>query len=313
MSSQNDNKELQQLLGYLRADNPGTEPQQSRAAAENRQQHLVQPPPHIKEALRQKIAARASAAKPPATNRGKLLSLPAGKHWYLAAAALLVAGIFVGGFLLRREQTPSILAFRQQPQLTIIALRSGQTLTDAGLTMVAAGKGAEILLRQGKKNHVYIQSGMVRIDIQKQLLAAEPWFHTPHATITREGTSFTVDITPAFTRIQLHEGRIGVYTYAGKEIRRQVIDAPATLELIQRSFAESEKPDFDKSESEIERLKNLPAHTTAAAEKPRKVHLTLKNGDSVSGIITKSDANFIYLENPRGSLKIPKNDIQEKN
>lgn len=313
MSSQNKKKDLQQLLGYLRSDNPDREPEHSRAAAENRQQNLVQPPPHIKEALRQKIAERSMAAASPNTKSGKILRIPTGKKWYLAAAALLIAGIFVGSFLLRKEQVTSILALNAQPQQTIITLRPGQTLTDAGLTMLATGKSAEVLLQRGKKNHIYIQSGMVRIDIQKQLLAAEPWFHTPHATITREGTSFTVDITQTFTRIHLHEGKIGVYTYAGKDIKKQVVDAPATVELIHRIFPESEKPDFQKVENEIERLKNLPTNTTTGTEKPRKVHLTLKNGDSVSGIITKSDANFIYLENPRGSLRIPKNDIQEKN
>ena len=299
MSSPNNNKELRELLGYLRSDHPAAQPQHSRVAAENRQQNLVQPPAHIKESLRQKIAARGQEAASQSSVRDKLGLLLTGRQWYLAAAALLIAGILVGSFLPRRNQTLPILAMNAQPQQSAITLRSGQMLTDAGLTVTAAAGGAQILLLKSKKDHIFIQSGGMRIETQGQLLAAEPWFHTPHATITREGTSFTLDVTASLTRIDLHEGKLGVYTYAGKEIRKQTVEAPAKIELIHRLFAETEKPDFNKIESEIEKARNPPAQNSLAAEKPRKVTLILNNGDSVSGTVSKSDATYIYLQNPR--------------
>lgn len=308
MSSQNNKDDLTNLLAYLRADNPDKE--MSPVAGANQKRNIAAPPPHVKEALRRKITERSKIAESERSQANAPLRFPAKRPWALAAAAMLIAGILAGFFWVQRQGAVTPFALSEQPQRSAFTLQAGQTLADSGLSVRASGQSAQIHLEKGKRNHIFVKAGSVQVDIRKQLLATEPWFHTPHATITREGTSFTLTVTPALTRITLSEGKIGIYEYAGPEIRKKVVDAPSTVDLVHKSPMETDKTDFGKLESEIDRLNNPSIQKTVTTQLPR-VTLILKNGDSVSGVIIKSDSTHIFLQNPRGTLKIPKSDIKE--
>ncbi|MFZ5630206.1 MAG: hypothetical protein ACOY5B_13830 [Spirochaetota bacterium] len=302
MSSQHKKTELHDLLTYLRAETPKSE---SGLAADNQYLQAKVPPPHIKEALRQKIAQRKTnlqllSGQRPKSNAWK---------WLGTVAAIAVTGVFVGIYLRNLQVAPTALQLAAQASRGKIALQAGQKLYDNALEITATSGTVALDVERSEKNHFFIPSGEIRVSLDHARLRTDAWIHTPHSTIITEGTSFTVRALPAATQVILHEGRIAVYSGMGKELSKQVFQAPATIEFAKPTFPPESAPDFSAMERNISSLgKKVTPHTAVA---PRKVTLLLKNGDSVTGIIVKSNASHVQIQSKHGLLTIEKNTIKE--
>ena len=200
-------------------------------------------------------AGGAARRRPPARRAGAgagALGLPQSvprrwARWITAAAAAVLIGV---GVLAWRA---GFLPFGAGAELATVSacsgacyvrsggletpLRSGRVLepTDAvrlggGATtaVLALADGSRLELAAGcairfpdsatrRRKRVHVQSGTLRAEIAKQRLGHAMGIETPHAELRVLGTSFTVLVQPAATRVDLAEGQVRVVSKRSAE------------------------------------------------------------------------------------------------